>query len=411
MQGKKIKILTLVELTAAVQQQLINLRYSPTTLCIYDCIWRDLIDFCIKNSILLFDENVGIRFAKEKYDHLIGESCKKDDDFRKKTVVRAMQYLLDYQAFGVVFECSSRGQYNWKPPFKKVFDAYIAEMIKVGYAKSTLITIKSCLKGFETYLLQKNFKALSELERSDIEAFILTFTKYAKSTLPNRIYYLKMLLNFAYQQGHTTENLSTVCPHVRRTDTHNSIPSTFTAEEVKAILAAVDRANPCGKRDYAILLMVTKLGLRATDICELKISDIDWHQQIFNIFQSKTKQMVVLPLLDDIGWAIIDYLKNGRPQLSSEHLFLKHNGDFSRLETNPYCMLQKYLRRTGIASEYERRHGLHALRHSLASELLSKHIPLPVISGILGHANSDTTSVYLKIDIPELRRCALEVGV
>ena len=313
MQGKEIKILTLVELTAAVQQQLIKLRYSPTTLCIYDCIWRDLIDFCVKNNILLFDEDVGVRFAKEKYGHIIGESCKKNDDFRKKTVVRAMQYLLDYQAFGVIFELSSRGQYNWKPPFKAVFDAHIAEMIKVGYAKSTLITIKSCLKGFETYLLQKNFTDLSQLERSDIEGFILTFTKYAKSTLPNRIYYLKTLLNFAYQQGHTKENLSTVCPKVRRIDAQNSIPSTFTAEEVKTILAAVDRANPCGKRDYAILLMVARLGLRAADICELKISDIDWHQQIFNIFQSKTKQMVVLPMLDDIGWAIIDYLKNGRP--------------------------------------------------------------------------------------------------
>lgn len=405
-------MMPIAELTAAVRLQMIKLRYSPPTMCIYDCIWKDLIAYCDEHRILRFNLDTGNQFALDCYGHSIGTSCSKNDDFRKKTVGRAMQYLLDYQHYGVIFECSSRGKYRWHPRFKELFDSYIADMIKTGYAESTLITIKSCLQGFETFLLQKNIISFADLTRADIEAFILTFAKYARSTLPNRLYYLRVLLNFAFQNGYHQEELASVCPNVRHISTRNAIPATFSSDEVERILASVDRANPKGKRDYAILLLVTRLGLRSVDVRNLKFSDIDWHKKQLHIFQSKTQESVLLPLLDDIGWAIIDYLKNGRPQTTCEYVFVKHiqyNGYYGELETNPYSVLQKYLSRANIAAEYERKQGLHALRHSLASELLLNEIPLPVISGILGHVNSNSTSVYLKVDIPQLRRCALEV--
>ena len=285
-------------------------------------------------------------------------------------------------------------------------------MIQKGYSKSTLITIKSEVASFQMFLLQRNIKSLADLTGSDIETFILTYAKYAKSTIPKRMYYLRLLLKCMHKNGETVNDLSLVCPHVKHGNYANSLPSFFSEDEIIRILASVDKESPVGKRDYALLLTVVRLGLRASDIIRLKFSDIDWHNKKISVFQSKTHETVHLPLPEDVGWAIIDYLKNGRPQTKCEYVFVKHNpinGYYGEFETNPYSILRKYLSRANISSEHERRHGLHALRHSLASELLLKEIPLPVISGVLGHANTNTTKVYLKIDINQLKKCALEV--
>lgn len=404
--------LSIAELTAGVRLAMIKLKYSSTTLCIYDCIWKDLIEYCNKQSITSFDIDVANDFAVNCYNQKIGEACKKRDDFRKKTVGRAMQHLLDYQNYGVIFQLTIRDGYQWHSQYKNEFDAYTSEMIQKGYSKSTLITIKSEVASFQMFLLQRNIHSLADLNVNDIESFILTFAKYAKSTIPKRMYYLRILLKFLHKIGKTANDLSLACPHIKRGNYANSLPSVFSEEEIVRILASVDRANPVGKRDYALLLIVVRLGLRASDVIRLKFSDIDWHNKKISVLQSKTHETVHLPLLEDIGWAIIDYLKNGRPQTECEYIFVKHkpvNGYYGEFETNPYSILQKYLSRANISSDHERRHGLHALRHSLASEMLLKEIPLPVISGVLGHANTNTTSVYLKIDINQLKKCALEV--
>lgn len=401
------------ELTNAVQSTLLKLRYSSATLCIYDCIWRDLNDYCSRNGIASFDEDVGNHFAIDCYDYRIGDPCKKEDDFRKKTVGRAMQHLLDFQSYGVVFQISGRDRYQWHPQFKEAFNRYLAEMMHRGYEKSTLQTIKSCISGFQDFSLQNGIKDLSELTKNNIEAFLLTFSKYARSTIPSRLNYLRTMLQFFYDSGVTTENLALVCPRVMYGNFANSIPSFFTSDEVTRILSSIDRESPVGKRDYALILLVARTGLRSVDAIRLKFTDIDWHKKQLYIVQSKTKETVVLPLLEDVGWAIIDYLQNGRPQTPCEFIFVKHspeNGYYGEFVTNPYSMLQKYLSRAQISSEFERKHGLHALRHSLANELLTKETPLPIISGILGHKNTQTTGVYLKIDIGNLKKCALEVS-
>lgn len=95
-----------------------------------------------------------------------------------------MQHLLDYQGYGIIFQLSSRDNYQWHSRYKCAFNKYISEMIKKGYSKSTLITIKSEMASFQMFLLQRNVNYIAELTESDIQSFILTFAKYAKSTIP-----------------------------------------------------------------------------------------------------------------------------------------------------------------------------------------------------------------------------------
>lgn len=206
------------------------------------------------------------------------------------------------------------------------------------------------------------------------------------------------------------KDLTPVCPRVKE-HRNDRIPSTFTSKEVNMLLNSVDRESPIGKRDYAILLLAAKLGLRSGDIANLRFENINWELSTIHITQGKTGTPLNLPLLKEVGWAVIDYVKNGRPSTNSKEILVRHISPFDALTGGTYDIMQKYIRRAELSIPEGKRHGLHALRHSLASTLLEQNIPLPIISGVLGHLNTDTTKAYLKIDVEQLRQCALEVSL
>jgi len=187
------------------------------------------------------------------------------------------------------------------------------------------------------------------------------------------------------------------------------IPSVWKREDVRKLLNSIDRKNPTGKRDYAIILLVTRLGLRVSDIRGLKMTDLSWDRKILSIVMQKTRQPLELPLLEDVGWAIIDYLKNGRPQTTSGKVFIRHNAPYEGFSDNNSLgkMLAGYMNKAGIVMRGQK-HGLHSLRSTLASLMLENGTPLPVISEALGHQNINTTSIYLKIDMKGLRNCTID---
>lgn len=192
---------------------------------------------------------------------------------------------------------------------------------------------------------------------------------------------------------------------------NSHIPSAYPKSDVKKILEAVDRANPNGKRDYAILLLASELGLRSSDIRNLKFSNLHWEKNTIELTMSKTGKEITLPLLENIGMAIIDYLKYGRPHTDLDIIFLRHISPIQQLSASGVTrIVSRYIYKSGIEVKPGQRKGPHALRHSLASALLEENIPLPIISEILGHSDSRTTEIYLKIDIKQLRNCALEVS-
>jgi site-specific recombinase XerD len=179
---------------------------------------------------------------------------------------------------------------------------------------------------------------------------------------------------------------------------------------VICLLECIDRGNPAGKRDYAILLLVARLGIRVSDIKSLKLSDLDWQSKTIQVKQSKTNNKVIYPILNDVGWAIIDYLKNARPITDSPFVFIRMSAPYEAFgkDANLYHIISKYTRLAGITIPRGKKHGLHSLRHTLASTLLEQGTPLPIISEILGHFNSKSTGGYLHTGIEGLRTCALD---
>jgi integrase len=155
------------------------------------------------------------------------------------------------------------------------------------------------------------------------------------------------------------------------------IPPSWKKEDVKKLLKAIDRGSPLGKRDYALLLLVIRLGLRASDVRNLKIHNIEWKKKKIVLVQRKTKQTLDLPHLEDIGWALIDYLKNGRPKTKSDSVFVNHKAPYGGFkETNGMQnILWKYMRFAGLERPKNERCGLHSLRSTLARTMLETGTP------------------------------------
>lgn len=193
------------------------------------------------------------------------------------------------------------------------------------------------------------------------------------------------------------------------TNKRERILSFYSVDEIKRLISTIDRTTMYGKRDFAVVLLVAELGIRSGDIIRLKLSDIHWERNTIEFIQYKTKIFNQLPLLENIKYAIIDYLKNSRPKSNSDYIFLGiKNGIMPITNTCMHQIVSKYFEKAGIDISM-RKHGPHAMRHSLASSLLNTNTPMHVIKEVLGHSNINTTKMYLNIDIDAMRAVALEV--
>ena len=190
-----------------------------------------------------------------------------------------------------------------------------------------------------------------------------------------------------------------------------TVPTVWTQEDIEKIKSVIDVGNPAGKRDYAIILLAAKTGLRSGDIINLKLSDIDWNKNEIILLQGKTRESLRLPLMDNVGWALIDYIKNGRPITEYKNIFVSHQAPFKPIANSSifYRMITGYISKARLPVEHKTRIGMHSLRHSLASELLQNNVELNIIADILGHSDPETTRYYLSVNLKALRQCPLKV--
>lgn len=207
------------------------------------------------------------------------------------------------------------------------------------------------------------------------------------------------LLNYLYFEKYIDGDLSSALPEIHLIR-NAFLPPIIDPIDIDELLRSIDTSLPIGKT-----------GLRISDIKRLSIHDIDWREHTISIIQKKTQIPLKVPFPKDVGWAIIDYLKNGRPVSSDNILFIRHlpeGGRFSDKNTL-HEILHKQIRITGIQLHSNNYHGLHSLRSSYAKRLFDLNTPLPVISNLLGHQSTTPTSRYLSVDFNRLRECTIDV--
>jgi integrase/recombinase XerD len=247
-----------------------------------------------------------------------------------------------------------------------------------------------------------------DIDAGIISDYVKTICHHHEKSMASILTTLRMFLKFLYLNQYTETDLSIKVPkHTRYY--YPPVPSVWERQDILRMLKSIDRANPAGKRDYAILLLVARLGIRVGDIKSLKLSDLNWDKKIIEIIQNKTNKKATYPILSDIGWALIDYLKNGRPQSGSPFVFIRLKAPYEAFgkDANLHNIITKYRIQAGILVPRGKRHGLHSLRHSLASNLLESGASLIIISEVLGHVNSKSAGIYLHTGIEGLRQCVL----
>ena len=277
-----------------------------------------------------------------------------------------------------------------------------------GLSPLTISSKRVTITSFMNYLGDNNVKDFHHCIQKNVTGYLSSLANLSSSTISGRTFILRHFFNYLNSRNLTLFSGNELFP-VIFTNKRERILSFYSIEEIRRIVSAIDRGTPYGKRDLVVVLLAAELGIRSGDIIRLKMSDIHWEHDTIEFVQYKTKIFNQLPLLENIKYALIDYLKNGRPESNSEYIFIGiKNGGKPLTNTCIYQIASKYFQKAGVDIS-ERKHGPHAMRHSLASSMLHNNTPMYVIKEVLGHSNINTTRMYLNIDIDTLRKLALEV--
>jgi site-specific recombinase XerD len=278
-----------------------------------------------------------------------------------------------------------------------------------GLRPATVVSYRHHLDRFEAYLQRAGVTALHELSPALLSAFVAerSGAGLAKTTVREGCGVLRVLLRYAHREGLVRGDLwKTVgWPQAYRLST---IPRSISWDDVGKVLAAVDRRTPCGKRDYAILLLLVTYGLRGREVAALGLDDIDWKRERLAIPERKAGHSTAFPLSSSVGEALVDYLRHGRPTSPDRHVFFRAMAPLRPIGTAAISgCARRYLLRAGIEVP---RPGSHTLRHSAVQRLVDADFSLKTIGDFIGHRSAASTEIYAKVAIEPLRRVALGDG-
>lgn len=404
-----MQMIPLKELLQDLEQELLRLGYTEGSMKFYRNRWMMLTKFAEEKGEIYYSEKLGIDFI-EKYFHTIEKDF--DGTLTQADVqnLRVIRMIGDYQLHHTVL----RRYYKHKeiltvPYFIGISDRFNQYCIKKGYSSITINHYVKQTARFLDYTVSQGIKSCKAITLTLINGYIKTLAGYTYKTIEQNLCSLRAFFKFLHMNGEIDTDFSAKIPMVQARK-QPRIPSVWSAEDLKKLIGAIDRGSPMGKRDYAIILLACRLGLRCTDIKNLTIDNFHWEDKKLIFVQSKTRATLSLPLTPDVGWAVIDYLKYGRPNVESRCVFVRHVAPFLPFSEGDHLnqMIAKYIRLAHLPT-LKKRTGMHSLRHTLASMLLENDTPLPAISDILGHIDTESTAVYLKVDIGRLKECPLDL--
>ena len=300
-----------------------------------------------------------------------------------------------------------RSLYNEYPSdWNITLNKYLDYCKNIQYNSFNTIKIKqNYLKCVLSYLYQNNILELKSITKNIVVNFINESIDKGNISKRRFFYILRNFLKYLFIEDILENDLSIYIPTIKN-GRRKKIPTYLKHEEVENLLESIPKNTKVEIRDYTIILIAARLGLRISDILNIKLKDIDWQNHKLNITQTKNKNLNILPLTNEIGWAIIDYIKKSRPKCNNEYLFVKSRYPFEKM--NQFNQFNKYFDKIDIENKTNKK-GIHNLRHSLATNMLNHDIPLSIISSTLGDTLETTSNTYLKVDIKNLSKCNLEV--
>jgi len=250
-------------------------------------------------------------------------------------------------------------------------------------------------------------EGLARLTARDVDGFIVKMGHcYSRRTMGGICVCIRGLLRYLYREGILASNLSAMVPSPRYY-TFERMPCALPWETVHRILDAVDTTRPRGQRDLAMLKLLVTYGLRSGEVGGLRLQDVDWRRDLILVRRSKAGRPLRLPLMRDVGEAILAYLQKGRPKTKCREIFVRVQSPHTPLRGHVGHIATYYMRKAGIESF---RTGAHVIRHSFAVHLLRQGKPLKTITDLLGHTDPHTAYHYTKLALEDLHDVALPVA-
>jgi len=386
---------------------MLRLGYSKSSMQFYRRRWQMLRQFAVERNEIFYSERLGIDFL-EKYFNILEKDFNCTLAQAEAQELRIIRVIGDFQLHHTILRrYYKHTEILTEPYFIAINDRFRSYCIDKNYSKVTVDHYVKQSARFMDYLASKHIKNCREISISLIHAYITTLLGYTYKTIEQNICSMRAFFRFLLTTEEVQTDFAAKTPMVQARK-QTRIPSVWTENELKMLIAAIDRGSPKGKRDYAIILLACCLGMRCTDIKHLKMDDFHWEGKKLIFNQSKTKTPISLPITPEVGWAVIDYLKYGRPKIDSPYIFVKHMAPFGPFSEDDHLaqIIKRYMELAHLPTLKKKR-GMHSLRHTMASMLLEKDTPLVIISDILGHIDTNSTAVYLKVDINKLKECAL----
>jgi len=382
--------------------------YGQNTKWCYKKICKSILAWCCKNEIAEFNESAANRYCDENIN---GHICNSSESLHYKKTLRVARLLMCLNK-GEDFEFRApRMEYEFKTSMKDHIAGYLSYCTHIkGLSKTTVEGRRLATFRLDKYLSEQEME-LGDVDVETLEAFFSS----AYCTKASRHSYktiTKELYRYLYDNGVLDKDYSTLVLKEPKAHLGTKVPSTYTEDEIKRMINTISRSSAKGKRDYLVMLLAAEYGWRASDITSFRLDQIDWEKNRISMVQYKTGVPVEFPLLASVGNAIIDYLKHGRPTGGCDVIIVNHeNTHKGKKLKSPtiHSIVSKAMSTANIANWKDKKHGPHSLRHSLATNMLKQNVAIPIISTILGHQSTESTKIYIGVDIPKLRLCSLPV--
>ncbi|MCD7773197.1 MAG: tyrosine-type recombinase/integrase [Ruminococcus sp.] len=366
-------------------------------------------DYCVKNSIEEVNMEVIKDFYRQQYNIDIYDiKCPMQTVLRRPLLI-----FMEYYETGTYYKTHQKSVKTVVT--ENYFDVFVD--LQKNFINNQDIVIKNkerklwVLAKFFNHLDENGIKNIKDLKISDVSDFINHISNdYAAATMRIHKTVLRESLDWLNCQNYISFNGREAFPLIRR-DNRRVLLTTYTEDEIARILNVIDTSTPNGKAAYLMISLVSYLGMRAGDVINLKFENIDWENDNISFIQSKTKKSIALPLIDEVKYPLLDYLKNGRhPSADEEFILTSLYAPYTKI--NSASTIRSVITRAMDAAgvSYEgKKHGSHALRHSLATNMINNNVPISSISDVLGHSNSKVTEIYITKDTTHLRELSLEV--
>lgn len=372
----------------------------------YNRHYTQLSKYCREHGVDGYDLAAIEAFTKMKEDQYHREEISRNYYVQ---LCRSMKILIEYASNGILVSTVERKgtRFTLHETFETILREYLEENT---FHPNTQDDVVWAIRRFLFFLEQSNHYSLHCIDESHVRKFLMVMSERLSSgSLKNMMCYLREFGRFVHDKGYTECDMAPLFSVKIRRET--KIYPTITDEELERILAQVDTKTVMGKRDMAMLMLAITTGLRAIDIVNLKLKDIDWLRGEIRLVQKKTLIPVTLPLMPQAGEAIRDYILNGRPECDSEYIFLTMIYPVRKFadDTTFGYMFGKYQKMAGIERQAFDGRGFHSIRRRIATKMIVSGVPVTTVAQVLGQMKTESTKQYLAFDTENLRQCAVSL--